>query len=213
MMTRVPSLNVRTAALLLALSTAPLLQGCFPLVAAGAGTAALVAADRRQPEIVLGDQRIEATASTRMGNEISAAHVNVTSFNYVVLLTGEAPSEQLKAEAERIAAAIPQVKSVVNEIQVAAPSAFAARSNDTYLTGKVKAGFLSADKFAANDVKVVTEAGVVYLMGLVTRKEADDATEAARSTGGVRKVVRVFEYIAAAPTRTSSAPASGRTGE
>ena len=98
-------------------------------------------------------------------------------------------------------AAIPQVKSVVNEIQIAAPSTFGSRSNDTFLTGKVKAGFMSADKFTTNDVKVVTEAGVVYLMGLVSRKEGDDATEVARSTGGVRKVVRVFEYISAAPGR------------
>lgn len=201
-MLRITPSKARAAALLLALCAAPLLQGCFPLIAAGAGTAAMVAADRRQPEIVLGDQRIESTAGQRIGDLIKdQGHVNITSFNYVVLLTGETPTEQMKAEAERIAAAIPQVKSVVNEIQIAAPSAFAARSNDTYLTGKVKAGFLSVDRFSPNDVKVVTEAGVVYLMGLVTRKEADDATEAARSTGGVRKVIRVFEYIAAAPAR------------
>lgn len=201
-MTKATLLNARGAALLLALSAAPLLQGCFPLVAAGAGTAVMVAADRRQPEIVLGDQRIETTAGARIAEQLKEqVHINVTSFNYVVLLTGEAPTEQLKAEAERIAAAVPQAKSVVNEIQISAPSAFAARSNDTYLTGKVKAGFLSMDKFPPNAVKVVTEGGVVYLMGLVTRAEANLATEAARSTGGVRKVVRVFEYIAAAPAR------------
>jgi osmotically-inducible protein OsmY len=194
--------TVRWATLVVALSALPLLQGCFPLVAAGAGTAAMVAADRRQAEVVLGDQRIEVTASTRITEQLrDQAHVNVTSFNYVVLLTGEAPTEQLKAQAERIVAAIPQVKSVVNEIQIAAPSTFTSRSNDTYLTGKVKAGFISSDRFSPNDVKVTTEAGVVYLMGLVTRKEGDDATEAARSTGGVRKVVRVFEYISAAPGR------------
>ena len=198
-MTRI---TCRSAALFLALSATPLLQGCFPLLAAGAGTAAMVAVDRRQPEIVLGDQRIETTITTRINEQIrDLVHINATSFNNVVLLTGEAPSEQLKADAERVVAAIPQVKSVINEIQVAAPSTFASRSNDTYLTGKVKAGFLSVDRFSPNDVKVVTEASVVYLMGLVTRKEADDATEAARSTGGVRKVVRVFEYIAAAPAR------------
>lgn len=192
----------RHVALVLAMSAMPLLQGCFPLVAAGAGTAAMVVADRRQPEIVLGDQRIETIASTRFSEQLrDQAHINIISFNYVVLLTGEAPTEALKAEAERIVAAIPQVKSVVNEIQIAAPSTFASRSNDTFLTGKVKAGFISSDKFTANDVKVVTEAGVVYLMGLVSRKEGDDATEAARSTGGVRKVVRVFEYISAAPGR------------
>ena len=192
----------RGVALILALSALPLLQGCFPVVAAGAGTAAMMAADRRQAEIVLGDQRIETVASTRFSEQLrDQAHINVTSFNYVVLLTGEAPTEALKAETERVVAAIPQVKSVVNEIQIAAPSTFGSRSNDTFLTGKVKAGFMSADKFTTNDVKVVTEAGVVYLMGLVSRKEGDDATEVARSTGGVRKVVRVFEYISAAPGR------------
>ena len=188
--------------LILALSAAPLLQGCVPLVAAGAGAAAMVAVDRRQPEIVLGDQRIETTATSRIDDRLrDQGHVNVTSFNHVVLLTGETTSEALKAEAERIAAAVPQVKSVVNEIQVAGSSSFTSRSNDTFITGKVKAGFVSMDKFSPNDVKVVTEAGVVYLMGLVTRKEADDATEAARSVGGVRKVVRVFEYVVAAPAR------------
>lgn len=199
----------RIVLLSLALSGLPLLQGCFPVVAAGAGTAAMVAIDRRQPEIVLGDQRIETTAATRLTERFKDdAHVNVTSFNYVVLVTGEVPSEAVKGQIEALVRAIPQVKSVVNELQVAGVSSYASRSNDTYLTGKVKAGFVSVDKFSANDVKVVTEAGVVYLMGLVTRKEAEDATEAARSTGGVRKVVRVFEYIAQAPQRAPAKPAS-----
>lgn len=189
-------------ALGLALSAAPLLQGCFPLVAAGAGTAAMVAADRRQPEVVLGDERIELTASSRITDQLKdQAHVNVTSFNYTVLLTGEALSAQAKSDVERIVIEIPQVKSVVNELQVAGLSTFGGRSNDTYLTGKIKAGFVSAGLFSPNDVKVVTEAGVAYLMGLVTRKEADDATEITRTTGGVQKVVRVFEYVSAAPVR------------
>ncbi len=192
----------RIATLTLALSAVPLLQGCFPVVAAGAGAAAMVAIDRRQPEVVLGDQRIETVASTRLGERFKdQAHVNVTSFNYVVLITGEAPAEKMKGEIEQLVREIPQVKSVVNELQISAPSSFGSRSNDTYLTGRVKAGFVSVDKFSPNDVKVVTEGGVVYLMGLVTRKEADDATEAARSTGGVRKVVRVFEYVTKVPPR------------
>lgn len=181
----------------LALAALPLLQGCFPLIAAGAGTAAMVAVDRRQPDVVLGDQRIELSASNRISERFREAHVNVISFNRVVLLTGEAQTAQMKADIERLVAEITEVKSVVNELQVAGPSSFGSRSNDTYLTGKVKASFLGADKFSPNDVKVVTEASVVYLMGLVTRKEADDATEAARSTGGVQKVVRVFEYVVA----------------
>ena len=189
-------------ALALALFITPLLQGCFPLVAAGAGTAAMVAVDRRQSEVVLGDQRIEVTATSRIAERFKdQVHINVTSFNYTVLITGEATTAQVKSDVERIVAEIPQVKSVVNELQIAGPSSFGGRSNDTYLTGKIKAGFVSAGQFSPNDVKVVTEAGVAYLMGLVTRKEADDATEITRTTGGVQKVVRVFEYITAAPAR------------
>jgi len=195
-----PSAPLRLAALGLALSITPLLQGCFPVVAAGAGAAAMVAADRRQPEIMLGDQRIELTASTRISEAVKdQAHVNVTAYNQTVLLTGEAISARVKTEVEKVVAQVPQVKSVVNELQIAGPSSFAARSNDTYLTSRVKAAFLTANKFSANDVKVVTEDGVVYLLGLVNRKEADDATEIARAIGGVKKVVRVFEYITVAP--------------
>ena len=108
---------------------------------------------------------------------------------------------------ESIVSQVPQVKSVVNELQIAGPSSFSARANDTYLTSRVKAAFLSGNKFQPNDVKVVTEDGVVYLLGLVTRKEADDATEIARSIGGVKKVVRVFEYVLPAPKPPVSEPA------
>jgi len=194
--------SFRLLALGLTLWAAPFLQGCLPLVAAGAGTAAMVAVDRRQPEVVLGDQRIELTASSRIAEKLKdQVHVNITSFNYTVLLTGEALTAQTRSEVERLVAEIPQVKSVVNELQVSGLSSFGGRSNDTYLTGKIKAGFVSAGLFSPNDVKVVTEAGVAHLMGLVTRKEADDATEITRTTGGVQKVVRVFEYISAAPAR------------
>jgi osmotically-inducible protein OsmY len=189
--------SCRLLAATLFVAALPMLQGCFPLVVAGAGTAAMVAVDRRQPDVVLGDQRIELSAGNRIRERFREAHVNVTSFNRVVLLTGEAPTAQVKADIERLVAEITEVKSVVNEIQVAGNSSFASRSNDTYLTGKVKASFIGADKFSPNNVKVITESGVVYLMGLVTRKEADDATEVTRSTGGVQKVVRVFEYVVA----------------
>jgi len=181
------------------LAAAMTLQGCFEAaIVGGAATATLMATDRRQPEIVLGDERIELTASSRIGDAVKdKAHVNVTSYNSTVLITGEAPNAQLKAEVERIAGQVAQVKSVVNELQIAGISSFASRANDTYLTGKVKGNFVSVNKFSPNHVKVVSEAGVVYLLGLVTREEADAATEIARSTGGVQKVVRVFEYVAA----------------
>ena len=199
---------LRLATLALVLSLAPPLQGCFPVVAAGVGSAAMVAVDRRQPDVMLGDERIELTASQRISVAVKdQAHVNVTAFNQTLLITGEAISAKIKADIEKMVAEIPQVKSVVNELQVAGPSSFSARSNDTYLTGRVKAAFITGNKFSANDVKVVTEDGVVYLLGMVTRKEADDATEVARAIGGVKKVVRVFEYIAVAPNAPVSEPA------
>jgi osmotically-inducible protein OsmY len=124
-------------------------------------------------------------------------HVNVTCYNYTALITGEVPTAQMKTEVEKIVSQVPQVKSVVNEIQIAGTSSLASRANDSYITSKVKGNFLSANKFSINRVKVVTEAGAVYLLGLVTREEADAATDIARGTGGAQKVVRVFEYIVA----------------
>jgi len=161
-------------------------------------TGAVVAADRRQSEVLLGDQRIEFAASSRIGEAIKdQGHVNITAYNNVVLLTGEVPTAEMKAQTEKIASEVPNVKSVVNEIQIAGVSSLGSRTNDSYLTSKVKGNFVGSNKFLPNHVKVVTEAGVVYLMGLVTREEADAAAEAARSTSGVQKVVRVFEYIPA----------------
>lgn len=124
-------------------------------------------------------------------------HINVTSYNRNVLLTGEAPDAASKAQVERIVREIPNVRGVVNEIQIAGASSYTARANDAYLTSKVKARFIDNGDVSSNHVKVVTENGVVYLLGLVTRKEADAAVEVARTTGGVQKVVRVFEYIEA----------------
>lgn len=122
-------------------------------------------------------------------------HVNVTSYNMKVLLTGEVPDAGIKADLEKAIAGVTNVKGITNEVQIAGISSFSARSNDTYITSKVKARFIDANKFQVNHVKVVTEAGTVFLLGLVTRKEGDDAAEIARTTAGVKKVVRVFEYI------------------
>jgi osmotically-inducible protein OsmY len=184
-----------------ALAAAMLLQGCIEaMVIGGAATGVMIAADRRQPEVVAGDERVGLTAQSRIGERYGdRAHVNVTSYNYSVLLTGEVPDASAKAEIEKIAAQIPQAKGVVNELQIAGPSSMGSRATDTYLTGRVKGAFVTENKFQANHVKVVTEAGVVYLLGLVTRKEAENATAIARSTSGVQKVVRVFEYLSQAP--------------
>ncbi|NMF97833.1 BON domain-containing protein [Aromatoleum toluolicum] len=179
-----------------AAATLPLLQGCFPLVAGGVGAGAAMVADRRTSGAYVEDEGIEWRTSSALRDRLGdAVHVNVTSFNRNVLLTGEAPSEAHRAEAERVAGSIANVKGIVNEIQVAGTSSLTSRGNDSLITSKVKARFVDSAQFSANHIKVVTEAGTVFLLGIVTRREADAATEVARRTDGVRKVVRVFEYI------------------
>ena len=178
----------------------PLLQGCFGLVAAGAGagvgTAVLVADDRRTVGAITEDQEIEFKARARISETLKErAHISVTSYNRTVLLTGEAPTEEMRAQIEAIVADMSNVKAIENDIQIAAPSALSSRANDSYITSKVKARMLDAQRFQANHVKVVTENNVVYLLGLVTRKEGEDAAEIARTTEGVQKVVKVFEYV------------------
>jgi len=196
--------RVRPLALAALAAAAALLTGCAAVVIGGAAAGALVATDRRLPDVMLADERIEHQASSRIAERLkSEGHVNVTSFNRQVLLTGEATTEALKQEAERIARGVPDVRGVVNEIAVAAPSSLGARSNDAYLTSVVKSRMVAAGKFNPVHVKVVTEAGTVYLMGLVTRREADEATQIARTTAGVRRVVRVFEFIADPPPAQS----------
>jgi len=176
-----------------------LLQGC-ELALIGAGGAAAVTAfeDRRTAGAQVEDEGIEL----RIGNRISQrfgdkAHVNANAFNRWVLLTGEAPDDAARAEMEKIAAAVPNVRGVSNEVQVAGVSSLTSRASDSFITSKVKARFVDARKFSPVHVKVATEAGVVYLLGVVTEKEADDAVEIARTTGGVRKVVKIFEYCKA----------------
>lgn len=181
----------------LILSASALLSGCVPLIVGGAAAGgAAVATDRRAADVMATDQRIEAQAGQRIGTLIKDdGHVNITSYNKQVLLSGETRTEALKQEVERVAAAIEGVKTVHNEIQVGPLASLAARSNDSYLTGAVKARFVNDQKFNPLHVKVVTEAGTVYLLGIVTRKEADDATNIARHVSGVKRVVRVFDYV------------------
>ncbi len=192
----------RCAAVALLVLPVIALQACVDaLIVGGVATGVILASDRRQFEVMLGDQRIERAAGDRIDEALKGeGHVNVTSYNYTVLLTGEVPTAQSKAEAEKIAGEVPRVKTVINELQVAGASSAVSRSNDAYITSKVKSNFLGAGTFRPTDVKVVTEAGVVHLLGLVTREEADAATEVARGTAGVLKVVRVFEYVV--PPRT-----------
>lgn len=187
---------MRHTILMLTLGALPLLHGCAAVVVGGAAaTGVMVAEDRRTVGTITEDQGIELKAANRIGEKYRDAHINVTSYNRMLLLTGEAPDATAKAEIEKIARAVENVRGVYNEIQVAGNSSISARANDSYLTSKVKARFVDAQKFSPIHVKVVTEANTVYLLGLVKRQEANDATELTRTTGGVQRVVRVFEYL------------------
>lgn len=174
----------------------PVVSGCAAVAVGGAAaTGVIMAEDRRTVGTITEDQGIELKAASRIEEKVKDAHINVTSFNRVVLLSGEVPTEAAKADAERIARAVENVRNVYNELQVGGNSSMQARTSDSVLTSKVKARFVDGKSFSPLHVKVVSEAGVVYLMGMVKKQEAADATEIARTTGGVRKVVRVFEYL------------------
>jgi osmotically-inducible protein OsmY len=165
------------------------------MAAVGVGAGIVSAIDRRTTGAQIDDEGIELRAVNRINERFGdRAHINVTSYNRIVMLTGETPDAGAKEALEKIVSGMQGVRGVTNEIQVAGISAYSARASDSTITGKVKARFLDANKFNPIHVKVVTEAGVVYLMGIVTEKEGADATEVARTTGGVRKVVKVFEY-------------------
>lgn len=174
---------------------AALLQGCFPLAVTGMGAAAVMATDRRTTGMYVEDESIEWKALARLREDNRGAHVNATSFNRRVLLTGQAPTEAEKKRIEDVVRAIPNVREVVNELEVAGASSLASRGNDAIVTSNVKARMVNNGRFSPTHVKVVTESGVVYLMGLVHNVEADAAVEIARTTSGVGRVVKVFEYI------------------
>lgn len=171
------------------------LQGCFPLAAVGVGATALAVGDRRSTGIYVEDENVEWKARVILLNQFKDTHVNVTSYNLVVLLTGEVNDEKTKADIGEAVRKIASVKSVTNEIAIGGKSSLGGRSNDTLITTNVKARFLGAKDFSSNHVKVVTEASVVYLMGIVTKEEGEAATDVARTTSGVSRVVKVFEYV------------------
>ena len=188
-------MNLSRTLLLAALPLALVLQGCMGVALVGVGAAVVAFEDRRTAGAQLEDRGIELRTGNRVDDRYGdRTHINVTSYNRYVLLTGEVPDEATRAEIEKLARGVPNVLGVSNDLQVAGKSSMGSRSNDSYLTSKVKTRFVDSGKFNAVHVKVVTEAGVVYLLGMVTEKEAEDAVEIARTTGGVRKVVKMFEY-------------------
>ncbi len=182
---------------LAAAALAGALSACAPLVMGGAfvGTT-LVATDRRTSGAQVEDEGIELRSSNRIRERLGdRVHVNVTSYNRMVLLTGEASSAEDKQLVEQIVSGVDNVRSVVNDLGVLGSSTLTQRSSDTLVTGQVKAALVDAKDVFSNAFKVVTERGTVYLMGRVTAREADRGTEIARSVSGVQRVVRVFEII------------------
>ncbi len=186
---------MRKLILLTAFALVPALAGCVAAVVGGAGTAAAVSQDRRTVGTVTEDQGIELKTNSRISERFPKAQVDVTSYNRMVLLVGQVPDEAAKTESEKIARAVDNVRGVYNEIAIAGSNSLSTRANDAFLTSKVKANFIDARKFNPLQVKVITESNAVYLMGLVTHKEADDAVAIASTTSGVQKVVKLFEYL------------------
>jgi osmotically-inducible protein OsmY len=182
---------------LLALAAASVLPACAPVLVGGAMVGgALASVDRRTAGTQVEDQAIELKAVARV-REITndQANVNATSYNRIVLLTGEVPDAATRSAVEQSIGRIEGVRSVVNELAVMGKTTLTARSNDAVLSARVKAGFIDAKDLQANTVKVTTERGVVHLMGRVTEREATRAVAVARSVPGVQKVVRVFEIL------------------
>jgi len=178
-----------------AATVAGLLQGCGALMVTGAAATAVMVSDRRTTGTYVEDESIEWKVIDRLRDKFPGAHVNSTSYNRRVLLTGEVPTEEAKKQVEERVRGIENVKDVVNELQVAGASSLAARGSDSLTTSNVKARMVNNGVFSPTHVKVLTEAGTVYLMGLVTPAEGEAAVNIARNTSGASRVVKVFEYV------------------
>jgi osmotically-inducible protein OsmY len=197
--------------LLATLLGASLLSGCAPLVVGSAVMTGVVAVDRRTAGAQLEDEAIELKVASAINKELGdRVHLNVTSYNRRVLLSGEVRTEADRSRATLLAQSQEHVKDVVNDLAVGAPSSLTQRTKDTVTTGQVKAAFVDAKDLQSNAVKVITERGVVYLMGRVTAREAQRATDIARGIGGVAKVVRVFEDISEEELKRLSQPPMSR---
>jgi osmotically-inducible protein OsmY len=172
------------------------LGACAPLVVGSFVGGAMVATDRRTSGTQLEDEGIELRSANRIREMVGdRVHVNVTSYNRQVLLTGEVPNDRDRQYLAKLISEVDNVRSVVNELAVMPASSLGDRSTDALITGKIKASMLDSKDIFASAYKVVTERGNVYLMGRVTQREANRATDIARTVGGVKKVVRVFEVI------------------
>lgn len=185
---------ILTATLLASLAGS--LTGCFPLVAGGVAMGAAATVDRRTLGAQTEDKSITVKAEVRLSNlGGDNGHINIASFNRKVLITGEVPDRATKDAAEREVRAIEGVQNVFNELVVAGPASYTSRSSDALVTTKVKASLVEMKTISASSFKVVTENGTVYLMGRVTQREGDVATDVVKSVSGVQRVVKLFEYI------------------
>ena len=205
---------------LAAATLAAALSACAPLIVGGAVVGGVMAVDRRTAGTQIEDEGIELRAANRIRETLGdRAHVNVTSYNRQVLLTGEVATAQDRQAVEQMVSQVENVRSVVNDLAVMPPSTLGQRSTDTFITGKVRASLVDAQDISANSFKVVTERNTVYLMGRVSQREANRATDIARGVTDVRKVVRVFEIVSEeelrriapqpAPVTTDTKPAGG----
>ena len=202
--------TLRTPTLILC-CLASLLHGCAGIIIGGAATGALIAHDRRTTGTIIDDQALALEGEHRVNGDprMATGHINVSAYNGQVLLTGEVPQAAMRQQAETIVRSDPRVRRVFNELAIAAPSSFLARSSDVLLAGRVKANLFDVeiDGFDPTRVKIITERGIVYLMGLVTPEEGKAATEVVRRVGGVQKVVRLFEYVEIEQPRPAAANA------
>jgi osmotically-inducible protein OsmY len=207
------SFSIRRATLALVVlgSTLGSLTACFPLAVGGAVMGGMVATDRRTAGAVLEDEGIEFRSASRIREAIGdRGHVNVTSYNRQVLLTGEVASAQDKQLVEQIVAGVDNVRHIVNELSILGNSTLSQRSTDALVTGRVKAGLVDANDLSANAFRVITERGTTYVMGRVTAREAKRATEVISATAGVQRVVRILETISEEELARFQAPPSSR---
>ena len=190
--TAINMLSIALAATMVTVLT----SGCVPLVLGGAAAVVTVAEDRRSPGVFVDDEGMETQALLRVKSRFGGqVHVNITSYNRQLLLSGEAVTEDVKRGVEQEVSTVKGIKRIFNEMSVGPLAGVIGVSNDTRLTTIVKTRFLDANRFQSNHVKVVTEAGVVYLLGIVKKSEAEAATQLASTTRGVIRVVRLFEYL------------------
>ena len=200
-----------TPVLLLGAFLGAALSACAPVLVGGAVMTGMTVSDRRTTGAQLEDERIETRGAGRLRENLGErGHINITSYNRQVLLTGEVPSEQDKQLAEQVVSRVENVRSIINELAVQAPSTLTQRSSDALVTGRVKSNLIDARDLQSNAFKVVTERGVTYLLGRVTAREADRATDLARRTSGVQKVVRLLEIITEEELREMLEPTPGK---